>query len=379
MNFKVLYLLHATIMGGATISFLNLVEGLSKKGVEIVVLIPRHDSAFEEQISKIGGRCYVVPMVVSIYPKLCKTSFILFISYPYFFLKFLFQKRTSKKYISEIIRKEQPSIIHTNVGVLHEGFKVARKNNIPHIWHLREYQDKDFGMNIYPSKCLFKKMLRQSYVVAITEDIKRYFNLTNSNKAHTIYNGIFSESCVYQQYPKEHFFLCASRISPEKGHEETIKVFAEFQKKYSDYRLVILGFGEESYMKYLRKLSEDLGCSGSIDWVGFTNDVASYMKRAQALIVNSKFEGFGRMTAEACFCSCLVIGRNTGGTKEILDYTGGYSIDSEGSLLDAMYSIADLDLKEYKNKAQMAQKKAISMYSIESNVKKTYDLYCQIL
>lgn len=38
-----------------------------------------------------------------------------------------------------------------------------------------------------------------------------------------------------------------------------------------------------------------------------------------ALIVPSPFEAFGLITAEAMFNKCLVIGRDTAGTKEQFD------------------------------------------------------------
>ena len=45
---------------------------------------------------------------------------------------------------------ENPDIIHTNTGVIHEGLKVAKRLKIPHVWHLREYQDKDFNWEAFP-------------------------------------------------------------------------------------------------------------------------------------------------------------------------------------------------------------------------------------
>lgn len=43
------------------------------------------------------------------------------------------------------------------------------------------------------------------------------------------------------------------------------------------------------------------------------------MNRATALIVPSPFEAFGLITAEAMFNKCLVIGKDTAGTKEQFD------------------------------------------------------------
>ena len=379
MRIRVVYILHATVMGGATISFLNLVRELKKKGVEIVVIIPKHDIIFENHIKEIGGKCYIAPVVVSTYPKLEKKGGWQTLSYIKTLVSFHLKKIKSLWIINKIISLEYPSIVHTNVGVVHEGLIAARLHKIPHVWHLREYQDKDFDLFIYPSKKYYQRLLRRSYVITITDDIRCHFQLRGYIKARTIYNGIMPLSSVCYQYPKEHFFLCASRISPEKGHDETIKVFAKFLREKPDYRLIMLGFGEETYLKQLKDLSESLGCSESIEWVGFTNDVTSYMKRALALIVNSKFEGFGRMTAEACFCGCLVIGKNTGGTKEILDYTGGYCINNDDELLSAMKDIAGLSMESYEIKAKIAQEKASSAYSIEKNAENIFQFYHEIV
>lgn len=43
------------------------------------------------------------------------------------------------------------------------------------------------------------------------------------------------------------------------------------------------------------------------------------MSKAQALIVASRFEGFGFITTEAMWNDCLVIGKNIAGTKEQFD------------------------------------------------------------
>lgn len=52
---KVLYILNSTAMGGATISFLNLVSGVSQNGYDIVVVAPKEDEEFQKRIADIGG------------------------------------------------------------------------------------------------------------------------------------------------------------------------------------------------------------------------------------------------------------------------------------------------------------------------------------
>ena len=365
-------------MGGATISFFNMVKGLRARGLEMTVVIPKHDAIIEKELQDWGLDVYICPLIMSIWggeQKWYKKYLLLFPK----ILKKEYKKCLSYNKLCDIVKMVNPDIIHTNTGVIQEGYNCAKKYGIPHVWHLREYQDRDFHWQIYPSKKRFEKYLSDSYVVSITKDILHHFHLDQNHHAQTIYNGVLSkkEACLY--WPKKKYFLCASRISPEKGHEETIKAFARFYKRHSDYQLCILGFGKEAYIQKLKNLARDLKCDDAISWMGFQSDIKGYMHQATALIVASHYEGFGRMTAEACFCGCVVIGRDTGGTQEILNRTGGLFFDDEIELQNRMEEVIAWDEGKYIPIVQNAQKTAIELYSVESNVDQIYNLYNEIL
>lgn len=375
---KILYILHSTIRGGATISFFNMITGIKERGADIIVIIPEHDYWLEKEIEKIGADFRICPLTSSFLDR--KGTWIKdnLLHLPRVFLK-EYKKRKSYTTLCKLVKEIRPDIIHTNTGVIHEGYKCAKKYSIPHVWHLREYQDKDFHWEICPSKRYFEKCLNDSYVITITEDILHYFHLSQNHHARTIYNGVLSEDVVYQDWPKQKFFLCASRIGPEKGHEDTIKAFADFHKKEPDVRLCILGFGNNEYIEKLQNLAKKLNCDNAIDWMGFKSDVVQYMRHAVALIVASRYEGFGRMTAEACFCGCVVIGRETGGTKEILEQTGGLFFNDVKTLRTRMEEVVSWDETQYMSVALKAQQTAIEMYSIESNVNQIYEFYRKVL
>ena len=376
---KVLYLLNSTKMGGANISFINLVKELSDKGVKSYIIYPdeKIDKVFKRKISPYCEKMYSVPMK-SHYHDSQQNKIKKYIKGTRIYENLRFYPEN--KEVEKIVKLVNPDIIHTNVGVIQAGYKVSKKLNIPHIWHLREYQTKDFGWEIEPSKKAFIKRLNTCYTIAITEGIQQYFQLNNSPKSKVIYNGCFSEKDTNFSFPKEKYFLCCSRVSPEKGHEEVIKAFAEFQKTHLDYKLLIAGFGTNEYLKKLKKIAKTKNCADSIKFLGFRNDVRSLMDHAMALIVASKFEGFGRMTAEAAFRGCMVIGHNTGGTKEILSKIGGYSYDNGiADLIDKMNKVAELDESKYVCQAKMAQEKAVNIFSNEQSAKKIFEFYKQIM
>ena len=125
----------------------------------------------------------------------------------------------------------------------------------------------------------------------------------------------------------------------------------------------------------LKQKIHDAGCDGKVEFVGHVDNVTDYMKKSRALIVASLSEGFGRMTAEAAFAGCPVIGRNTGGTKEILEATGGFLFNDEEELLSSMIKMAKLPNEEYFSMIVKAQNIAKELYSEESYVEKVYDVY----
>lgn len=364
-------------MGGATISFLNMVKGLQQKGIIPVVVCPdtRINKDFMELLKVNGIEYYYAPVVLSIIPKAQKGHYLHWLKA---FLLLPVRKMKFRIELKKIILRVSPDLVHTNVGVVHEGFHIAKAMGIPHIWHLREYQTLDFNWRIYPSYDVFRHQLKKSYVITITDGIKNYFKLERLNNAQTIYNGIYQKRDACYSKEKSNYFLIASRISPEKGVRDAIKAFSRFSYR-KDYKLLIAGSGNNQYMESLISMAKELGCFNQIDFLGFQQDVRPLMRRAKALIVASYYEGFGRMTAEAAFCGTLVIGRNTAGTKEIMDVIGGFPFNTTDEITIQMDRVASMTSIEYETMVLKSQNIAVNKYSIESNVDKTYLLYQTIL
>lgn len=87
------------------------------------------------------------------------------------------------------------------------------------------------------------------------------------------------------------------------------------------------------------------------------------MYNAAVFVVPSRNEGFGFITAEAMFNGTIVIGKNTGGTKEQMD-NGKENTKSEiafryinlQNLTDLLFKAQNLTYESYMNVAQKAQK-----------------------
>lgn len=379
---KVLYIIHGCQMGGATISFLNMITELVKYDIKPIIVGPNTykgntGKEFFKRIEQLNIEYHGIFIPMQIWP--ITLNWEQRILWPINILKLVIKILIGTKQLEYTIKTTNPDIVHTNTGVVSIGNTVAKKYNIPHVWHLREYQDKDFNWKIFPSKKVFiKKLQTDNYVITITKDILRYFHLDKNSNCKCIYNGILSTDDAKEPISKEKYFACASQIQENKGHEDVIRAFAEFYKTHKDYRLKILGFGDKHFIYKMKKLSLQLNCSEAIDWLGYKNNVKDYIRKARALIVASWFEGFGRMTAEACMLGCIPIGRNTAGTKEIIDYTGGLRFSTVGELISRMNEVVEMQEREYNNIAKCIQQRAVNAFSIEQNAIEIYKLYYNI-
>lgn len=364
-------------MGGSNISFMNMLDGLINNGVSPVLIVPMEkiDNQFSAYIQKHNIKYYKAHLIMSVIG--APRTLLEIVKWPLRFLRIFLYKIISRIELAKIIRIENPDIIHTNVGVIHEGLLLANSMCIPHVMHLREYQDLGFNWRILPSKYYYEKLLRKSdVIISISKGVLEHFQLQNCSHAKVIYNGIFNKNKLKFEENKLNYFLCLSRISPEKRQQDVIEAFAEFYKTHTNYKLIIAGFGQDEYIDFLKEKAICLGCSQSVEFIGFISDVFPYLTKARGLIVASTLEGFGRMTAEAYFAGCLVIGRDTGGTKEIMDVVvGDFRFMSTAELILQMEKLSSLTFEEYKTKVMFAQNKVAEYFSIEQNVENVYNEY----
>ena len=384
---KILYISHTSDLYGSGKALLNIMLKMKEIGVGVYIVLPVSKGELYNEIKKQKIPHSVLDVISCVWPFPIKTrDYFLF---PYRLFRFLYKKNRFEKDLLKKAATIKPDIIHTNVGVIHAGHYVAKKLNIPHIWHIREYQDLHFGWKPYPSSSEFLRLLseKNNYPISITNGVYKYHSLFQNKNSQVIYDGVFNINKIPEiKYLKKKYFLFVGLISEGKGTEEVINSFISISNELGDYELWIAGDGDIQYVEKLKQISLKFGLSDKIKFLGFRTDVYMLMSEASALIVSSKFEGFGFITAEAMFNGCLVIGRNTAGTKEQFDngkaiYSCDIALRYETSdelsflLLNICQNGIDSHLKNITN----AQETVVKLYSIQQNVKQILNKYKDIL
>lgn len=377
---KIIYIASDSSWGGSNVALYNLIIGLHKFH-EIYVLTPQEKGRFITELDKIGIHHESYRYGLTVYPK-GRNPLKRIIN----LLKMLYRRKKAQLKVESIVKQFNPDIIHTNVGPLDIALKICLKYHIPHIWHQREYQDLDFHMHPFPNKKLFMRKIHNNgnYNIAITKGVFEHWNLRTQDTI--IYDGVFSK---FQQTPKNctksNYFLFVGRIQEAKGVHIVLNAFAKFCSEKKGYQLLIAGhiFEGSSYQQKCNKIIKNNSLTGKVHFLGERKDIYELMSKAQALIVASRFEGFGFITTEAMLNDCLVIGKNIAGTKEQFDngvlLTGheiGLRFLTESELVQQLHFAINNNTQEMR---QYAQKTVLSKYTIEECCSKTEKYYKNII
>ena len=384
---NIVYILSATTpFGGATKSFLTLLLPFVEKGIKPIVVVPDTKGIYKD-LNDANIETIAIKYRPNTYPDLNKAKdWILFL--PRLIAR-RYINRIAVQKLTKVFRHSNISLIHTNVSVIDIGYRVANKLQIPHIYHVREYGDIDFGKHYFPTWASFHHTLHAptSYSICITKGIQRHHGLENERKSLVIYNGISNKKQLCNQQEKN-YFLYAGRIEPAKDLLFLLQAYKEY-KKVAPHPTPLWIAGGVSDSMYYQKIQDFIAChqlQDSIIFLGPRSDIDTIMQEAKAIIIPSRFEAFGRCMAEAMFNGCIVTGRNTGGTKEQFDngiaQTGkeiGLRFSSIEDLQQQLQKLDTLSPIEKKNLRENAFKAVASLYSEDTYIQQIYHFYQDIL
>lgn len=111
-------------------------------------------------------------------------------------------------------------------------------------------------------------------------------------------------------------FLCVGEFSERKNQKEIIEAFSRLPaQKLDKCRLVLAGEGQ--LMKSCKALSEKLGLSGKITFLGHFDDMNLLYRSCDCLISASRFEGLPFNVMEALYCGEDIIVSDVKGNRDL--------------------------------------------------------------
>jgi glycosyltransferase involved in cell wall biosynthesis len=349
------------------------------RGYEVLAVLPFRGPLVED-LQKVGAKTEILNFKNAIWPERynIKTT----LTVPKRLIIRLWVNHFAERKLRRIVESFQPDVIHSNTGVLRIGYYVAKKMNIPHVWHIRETET---GNNVYhyPNVSYQKRLLNNNtFNIAITQNVKNYYCLNDDNTM-VVYDGVFEKSYKAPlDVMKKKYFLFVGRVSETKGADWAIKAFLNVARKYPEYELWLAGRDDFQFSKEIKSHLKEVDNGNRIKFLGARQDVYQLMAQAQAVIVASLLEAFGFITVEAMINNAIVIGRNTAGTREQfengLKIEGreiGLRFESIDELSNHIEQICKYGCEPYKAMNEAAQRVVRKLYTIEGNVDQIEQIY----
>lgn len=362
-------------MLGANRSMLQLILELRDRGVDSTVLIPytKGNNELEEELKRHSIK------VISGSFRCIKHSIWWKVLINYIYAEFLQYK------LLRNLEDYKFDIIHSNSSIINLGKRIARRLKSRHVWHLREFGDKDYKLKT-PFGKWFQKVIYggENDYIAISDKIyKHYSKYIDSNKLHLIYNGIKVPQCYIKSTNNILQFCIVGVISPQKGQIDVLFAANELLniRKITEFHISIIGQGSIEYENRLKSYVEANHLSGFVDFVGYQSDVNKLLKGMDVGIMASANEAFGRVTIEYMMNRLAVIASDGGANKEIVqDKLTGliYPVGEYIALADKMESLIK-DPKSAKRLAEQGREWAAVNFSSRTNAENIIRLYMEIL
>ncbi len=365
MKKKVLYITCDSSLFGSNSSLLNLMNSLSGEIVPIVIL--PDNGPVVEILKERKIRYYIINFGrnCAIWNKTLDSV----LGYIPRFILYTIKNLIAYKALVKIVNMNEIDIIHTNNSVISIGYEIAKRMNIKHVWHLREFQSLDHSLRpFWGFNHLIRKIKSSDKIICISQSIADFYNM--SSKDVVFYNAVRSEKDILNLCEKENYFIFCGNLSASKGVFEALEAFLKFAESNEEVDLYFVGsFVSKTDQNKINKIIDNTPYSSRIHFLGFRKDVASLMNKARALLMCSKNEAMGRVTAEAMLNNCFVIGYSNAGTSELIvhDQTG-VLYENTAQLIECMkkYSYESSFKTEIVNKAKK--------YAIENFVEEVYSL-----
>lgn len=179
---------------------------------------------------------------------------------------------------------------------------------------------------------------------------------------------------------KEQVVLAVGRLNDwhYKGFDLLIGAWKLLGCQYPGWKLRIVGHGDEPTLRYLEGLAQ--GCQ-NLEFLPYTMSIKQEYQRASVFVLSSRYEGFGLVLTEAMSqgCACLACDYKGRQAEIVTDGEDGLicAVDSQQQLQAKLQQL--LDDASLRSRLQHQAIKAVDRFSIPRIAKKWEEVIVEII
>lgn len=382
MKKKILLIANEGQRGGAANALLSLAEGL-KDDYEPIILFgkpgPLSDLCKEnnikfEVIKFLPFRTVAGPTKLKKYAKICL--------FPILYLRYFLTNHIALKKINKIIDMNEISLIHTNTNRDDFGAVLAKKFNIPHVWHIREIDN-------IPYKCYSFRPKRFSYInknatklIMISKFVAEAYieKGLDKDKMQIVYDGIKIRPDFHKTYSDKGLkIVILGAITEGKNQMVALDALRILPKTISEkISLDMFGEGNE-YADMIRQKANEYRLS-KVSVNSFRDDVKSILSEYDVGLSCAVAEGFGISTVEFMTNKLVTVVTDTGASPEIVTDDSGfvYKLGNAKQLGDIIINIYNMNKN---NKAKWGEKayQRAKNFSDKKYIEKIKKIYSELI
>lgn len=245
---------------------------------------------------------------------------------------------------------------------------ILRISGYPKLNFIRKFFWKLCSKNIHLITCPsieLKNQLRKLDIFESKRVVVLYDSVINIKEVNKKKNDPLSNEIA-----KNNYLLAIGRLTKQKNFDLLITAFYEFNKLNDNYKLLIIGEGEEK-KKIISRINQ-LKLDNKIILLGFKKNVYKYLKNSKAFILSSLWEEMGFVIIEAASCNTLIISSNCpNGPSEFLNYGEAGYLFNNNSVNDLVQNLIKFDREEKNNKYNkiLLAKKNVKKFTIFNHYK----------
>lgn len=198
-----------------------------------------------------------------------------------------------------------------------------------------------------PQSAAGSTLREADWVVACSEAVLRdaRARIPELDRSSAIVNALPPGSAEPVRAPAGSLVLMLGRLSPQKGFDLGLRAFAALAGGHPSARVAIAGDGAERVA--LERLAGELGVSDRVEFHGWVAppEVPGLLDRAAVVLMPSRFEPYGLVALEAASRGRPVIAADVEGLREaVADGVTGFLVPGED--VDAIRAALDLLLAD---------------------------------
>lgn len=372
----VIYVCIDPTLGGSTASLFTLIETV-KDEVDPIVLFTRKGVAYDFFVAH-GIESHVYPFIML--HKFQRNRLIDVWHHPWRWhpVKKWKTDRNCVRFLKEKLDGRKVGIIHTNTSPNDVGVCLSRAFRAKHVWHVRECLDDHDGFELYGGReRLIRKINGADARIAISSYVRDHWKMKEQD-TYLIHDAVCAkEDAVYLPEKEKYVLFTSYNLSEAKGSRIAIEAFGKSRLSENGFRLVLMGNCKDDYKVSLMATAREVGCAQDIEFLPCQSQVKPVIEKASALVMASRYEGLGRVTAEAMFYGCPVIAHASGGTLDLVrDGETGYLFRDADECAALLRKVC---LHDHEAMVRQAQRFVMENLSTDSYGARILEVYRSIL